>query len=59
MKVYIDPSGGMCNRIMAINATEQLCRELGCEYSVIWRNNGECACDYEDIFEPGDKGSVF
>ena len=49
----------MCNRIMAINATEQLCRELGCEYSVIWRNNGECACDYEDIFEPGDKGSVF
>ena len=54
MKVYIDPSGGMCNRIMAINATEQLCRELGCEYSVIWRNNGECACDYEDIFEPGD-----
>ena len=50
MKLYLDPVGGMCNRILAMSATEQLCRDMGCDYEIIWRNNGECACDFEDLF---------
>ncbi len=50
MKIYIEPIGGLCNRILALDATRQLCNDIKIDFEIIWRNNAECACNYEDVF---------
>ena len=49
-KMYIEPGGGLCNRIGVLNYGLILAKEYGYEPVLVWKNNAETACDYEDVF---------
>ena len=49
-KMYIEPGGGLCNRIGVFNYGIKLADKYGFEPIIVWKNNGEIACNYEDIF---------
>lgn len=51
-KLIIEPGGGLGNRILALISAFNLARD--CDISnitVLWRNNNECGCEFEDVFE--------
>ena len=50
-KLIIEPGGGLGNRILALSSAFNLAKELGIEeILLLWRNNNECGCEYEDVF---------
>lgn len=48
--IYSEPTGGLCNRMGALNYAWLFAREYGCDLVVLWKNNFEAACDLEDVF---------
>lgn len=50
--VIIQPIGGLCNRIRAINSAWMLSKERGVKLTVIWNINHELGCPFEELFEP-------
>ncbi len=51
-KLIVEPGGGLGNRILALISAFNLARDSGIEdITVLWRNNNECGCEYEDVFE--------
>ena len=50
--LIIQPIGGLCNRIRAINSAKMLAKERGESLTVIWNINHELGCPYEDLFCP-------
>lgn len=56
--IIIQPIGGLCNRIRAINSAYMLAKERGDTLTVIWFNNPELNCPFEKLFLPNDNINV-
>lgn len=56
--LIIQPIGGLCNRMRAINSARMLADKRGEKLTVIWFVNPELGCPFEKIFEPTDKFRV-
>lgn len=52
--LIIQPIGGLCNRIRAINSALVLARKKGETLTVLWNVNAELGCPFEALFEPTD-----
>lgn len=53
--LIIQPIGGLCNRMRAINSSWMLAKERGDKLLIIWNINKELGCPFEEIFEPNDQ----
>ncbi len=50
-KLIVEPGGGLGNRILTLVSAFNLARDIGIDdITVLWRNNNECGCEYEDVF---------
>ena len=56
--LYIEPIGGLCNRLRAINSAVRLGVELDQKVVVLWNAKKELNCYFTDLFLPMDKISV-
>lgn len=56
--LIIQPIGGLCNRMRAINSAWMLAKERGDTLTVIWNVNHELGCPFEEIFKPNDAFTV-
>lgn len=52
--IYAEPTGGLCNRMGALHYAYQFAKEFDCRLVVLWKDNFEAACRFEDVFEPLD-----
>lgn len=51
-RLIVEPGGGLGNRILMLISAFNLARDCGIEdITVLWRNNNECGCEFEDVFE--------
>lgn len=50
--IIIQPIGGLCNRMRAINSAYMLAKERGDSLTVIWFNNPELNCPFHELFLP-------
>ncbi len=59
-RIVIQPTGGLCNRLRAINSVLDLLKTTSkTDYiTVVWENNHELGASYKSIFEPNDKIKV-
>lgn len=48
--IYSEPTGGLCNRMGALNYAYLFAKEYDCRLVVLWKNNFEAACRFEDVF---------
>lgn len=49
--IYLNPRGGLCNRIRVIGSAVQLGKKYGDSIIIFWRKSPELGCTYEDLFE--------
>lgn len=56
--LIIQPIGGLCNRMRAINSAMVLAKKQGKKLKVIWNVNPELGCPFEELFEPTDAFTV-
>lgn len=56
--LIIQPIGGLCNRMRAINSARILAAKRHEKLTVIWFVNPELGCPFEKIFEPTDQFRV-
>ena len=56
--LIIQPIGGLCNRMRAINSARILANKRSEKLTVIWFVNPELGCPFEKIFEPTDQFRV-
>ncbi|WP_338764825.1 hypothetical protein WAF17_00385 [Bernardetia sp. ABR2-2B] len=56
-KIVVQPTGGLCNRLRAIESVLQLLKTTDqTDYiTVIWENNHELGASYESLFLPNNK----
>ena len=50
--IYIEPAGGLCNRMRAISSAYHLAQELGQKLTIVWTAKPELNCSYEKLFLP-------
>lgn len=48
--LIIQPIGGLCNRMRAINSAYMLAKERGDKLTVIWNINKELGCPFDELF---------
>lgn len=53
--IYSEPAGGLCNRMGALNYAYLFAKEYNCKLVVLWKDNFEAACHFEDVFAGFDK----
>lgn len=53
--IYSEPTGGLCNRMGALNYAYLFAKEYGCKLVVLWKDNFEAACRFQDVFTDFDK----
>jgi len=56
--LIIQPIGGLCNRMRAINSARILAKKRGEKLTVIWFVNKELGCPFEKIYESTDEFRV-
>lgn len=56
--LIIQPIGGLCNRMRAINSAKVLARKRGEALRVIWFVNPELGCPFEELFDSPKDFSV-
>ncbi|MBE5870286.1 MAG: hypothetical protein E7294_03345 [Lachnospiraceae bacterium] len=56
--LIIQPIGGLCNRMRAINSAWMLAKDRGDSLTVIWNINQELGAPFEALFEPSPKFHV-
>ncbi len=50
--LMVEPGGGLGNRILTLISAFNLARDCSIkEITVLWRNQNECGCDFEDMFD--------
>ena len=49
--IWIEPIGGLCNRMRAINSAYHLALDLGQELTVIWTARAELNCSFGKLFK--------
>ncbi len=48
--MIIEPGGGLGNRLLTISSAYNLAKDCGItDIILLWRNNNECGCDFEDV----------
>src|ERR1700761_8501540 len=52
--IYLEPTGGLANRMRVIASGIRLKNDLQTKLVVIWNENYELRCPYENLFEPPD-----
>lgn len=59
-KIVVQPTGGLCNRLRAIDSVLHLLKttDKTNHITVIWENNHELGASYESLFQPNDKIKV-
>ncbi len=51
-KLIVEPGGGLGNRILTLISAFNLAKDCSIEdITVLWRNNNECGCEFEDVFD--------
>ncbi len=50
--LYINPIGGIANRMRALASGIALANDLNVDYKIIWQQNWELNARFEDIFQP-------
>lgn len=53
--VYSEPTGGLCNRMGALNYAYLFAKKYDCKLVVLWKDNFEAACRFEEMFPDFDK----
>lgn len=49
-RLIIEPGGGLGNRLLVISSAYNLARDCGIDdITLLWRNNNECGCDFDDV----------
>ena len=56
--LIIQPIGGLCNRMRAINSALVLAKKQNKKLKVIWFVNAELGCPFEELFEKTDAFTV-
>ena len=56
--LIIQPIGGLCNRMRAINSARILAKMRGQSLKVIWNVNAELGCPFEELFETSEDFTV-
>lgn len=56
--LIIQPIGGLCNRMRAINSARILAKKRGEALTVIWFINPELGCSFEKLFQKADSFRV-
>jgi hypothetical protein len=56
--IILKPTGGLCNRMRAINSAIALCEQTGHGLQVIWEENQWLNCNYHELFRPNAAFSV-
>lgn len=56
--LIIQPIGGLCNRMRAINSAHMLAKERNERLIVLWNNNHELGCPFEDLFQTSTQMQV-
>lgn len=56
--LIIQPIGGLCNRMRAINSAYLLAGERGDKLTVLWFVNHELGCPFEELFLPSGEMTV-
>ena len=56
--IIIQPIGGLCNRMRAINSARVLAKKRGETLKVIWNVNPELGCPFEELFQKTDAFSL-
>ncbi|MBQ8527168.1 MAG: hypothetical protein IJ429_01725 [Lachnospiraceae bacterium] len=56
--LIIQPIGGLCNRMRAINSALVLAKKQNKKLKVIWNINAELGCPFEELFETTDAFTV-
>lgn len=57
--LIIQPMGGLCNRMRAINSARILAEKRGEKLQVVWNVNPELGCPFEELFQPTDAFTYF
>lgn len=53
-RLLVKPTGGLCNRLRAIDSAIAVANAAQCKLVVIWEKNAELNCSYHDLFvSPG------
>ena len=50
--VYIEPIGGLCNRMRSIASAMDIANQLCTSLTVLWQLDSGLNCRFEDLFEP-------
>ena len=53
--IIIQPIGGLCNRMRAINSALVLAEKRSEKLHVLWNINPELGCPFEQLFQPTDR----
>jgi hypothetical protein len=53
--IILEPTGGLANRIRVIATAIHLKKQLNCRLMVIWNENYELNCPFNQLFEPIDE----
>lgn len=53
--LIIQPIGGLCNRMRAINSAYLLAKERGDKLTVIWFENKELGCPFHELFKKNNE----
>ena len=52
IRMIIEPGGGLGNRLLTISSAFNLAKDCGInDIILLWRNNNECGCDFEDVLD--------
>lgn len=51
MIIYFEPRGGLCNRMRALHSVYYLAEKLSAKLVILWDENGEFCCQYDEVFE--------
>ncbi len=57
-KIYVEPFGGLANRMRTVASAISLAQELNRQTLVIWDNNKDLNCSFEELFKPIDNVKI-
>lgn len=49
--IFLNPRGGLCNRLRVIGSTIKLGIDYNDSIIIFWRKSPELGCSFEDLFE--------
>lgn len=48
--IYVEPCGGLCNRMRAINSAFYISKKYNLEMTIIWNMNSDLFCEFDRLF---------